>query len=281
MPHYLNYYLIAVLLTGITGLGGSDSKFSSDTLNTLFPAQPLTHAIIKKEGIATSACKPLSVTLSTTALQRLWQAPITTLQKTAQIKTFTWLQSNQNAQGKSSDWQKAGSAFLAGASGALIETPFSSIQLYSQNTACPSRSIFSELGFKGSFRGLVPNAVLKEGPFAIGYQFLAPKLKSLMLPYFNTDSSKINDSIATAVGGAAAGLITAIATQPGTVMCSKMQSDLEKNIYKSSWQTAKKIYLDEGVSGFFRGLLQRSSRAAIAVPLCVAYASTLEKFTKN
>lgn len=100
------------------------------------------------------------------------------------------------------------------------------------------------LGTK-SIRGLVPNALLKEGPFAVGYQVLAPKCTEIVSPYVKSHLS------ATAIGGAAAGVATALFTQPGAVLRNRIQTDLLEGVKATTWQTAKSIYRSEGPTGFF------------------------------
>ena len=238
----------------------------------MFPGQLLTYAmntaIEKKSFVLKESYRGFSA-------NALGQMPITALQKMVQVKGVAWLQSKQET--RLTDWQKAGVSFAAGISGALIDTPSNAVQLYLQNAhhaGKPMTRAFRELGSR-SLRGFLPNALLKEGPFAVGYQILAPKAKDVLLPYLDDNLA------ATVLGGAMAGVTTAIVTQPGAVMRNKLQNDLDGSSYKSSWQTAKKIYAEEGVTGFFRGLPQRGTRVAIAVPLYVAYTNLLEDVVKE
>jgi hypothetical protein len=56
-----------------------------------------------------------------------------------------------------------------------------------------------------------------------------------------------------------------------------MQSDPHATVYTTARQTVQKIYEQDGVKGFFRGLPQRGTRVAFAVPLLVMYSNALKK----
>ena len=132
-----------------------------------------------------------------------------------------------------------------------------------------------ELGFKGCARGFTANAALKEGPFVVGYQILAPQGKAFMRQYID------NEQIAATFGSVGAGLFTAVVTQPGAVIRGKMQSDPCGKVYTSTLQTAQKICQQEGAAGLLNGLKQRGARVAIAIPLYVAYGNAMEEWMKK
>lgn len=229
-----------------------------------FPGQPLSYAMnqaIKKEPFAWSN------SYKGFAVNAVGQMPITALQKAVQAKSSQWLEASQGAQ--LSDWQKAGVSYTAGVAGALVDTPSNTVQLYLQNPTNKGKTTeqaCKELGMK-SFRGFGPNAFLKEGLFAVGYQMLAEKGTDVAQEYVG------NNLAAVALGGAGAGVVTAVVTHPGAVMRTKMQNDPHRATYTTSWQTMQKIFQDEGAKGFFNGLSQRGTRVAVAVPLYVLYST--------
>lgn len=202
----------------------------------------------------------------------LGQMPITAMQKIVQVMGSKQLESWQGC--SLSERQKIAMSYLAGVAGAVIDTPCNAVQLFLQdkvNAGKTTRQAVKELGAK-SFRGFGANAFAKEGLFAVGYQYLAGKTTQAVKPY-------VGDGIgAAALGGSAAGIVTAIATHPGAVIRNTMQSDLfrDKSVYKNAWQTAKYICRQEGFSGLFKGLKARGARVAIAVPLYVAYTTGIE-----
>jgi hypothetical protein len=205
------------------------------------------------------------------AANALGQMPITAMQKVFQVKGTQWVEEFQGA--ALSSMQSVGVSFGAGVSGACIDTPSNAIQLYLQdpvNKGKNTREAFRALGVR-AFRGFGPNAILKEGPFVVGYQFLAPQAKKVVHKYVD------HDLTATAIGGAAAGVVTAVVTHPGAVIRNKMQGDPAGAIYANTWQAFRKIYSEEGAKGFAKGLEQRGARVAVAVPLYVAYTTWLEE----
>ena len=197
------------------------------------------------------------------------QMPITAMQKL--VATFGH-QQMQSLQGRTAtDTESLLISSLAGVAGACIDTPCSAIQLYQQRFAQRKLSMLQaarELK-RSSFRGFTANALLKEAPFVVGYQFLAHKGKEFIQPYVKKESH------ATVAGGVGAGILTALITQPGTVIRNKMQSDLE-GVYASTAQTVRTIFQQEGMKGFFAGLSQRGARVAIAIPLYMVYTRFLE-----
>lgn len=203
------------------------------------------------------------------------QMPITALQKVVQVKGAAALEEARGV--KLNDWQKASVSFLSGVSGAFVDTPSNAIQLYLQKEGNADKSLTKvcrELGLRGLGRGFATNALCKEGPFAVGYQWLAPKTSELLEPYTG------DGMLSTALGGAIAGAAVAVVTQPGAVIRTKVQTDWGCE-YKNSYVAAKEVYITGGSRGFFSGLPQRGARVFVAVPLYVGYTKLLEDQLKE
>lgn len=201
------------------------------------------------------------------------QAPITAVQKVVQVKGSRAI---ELAQGDElSDAEKVGVSYVAGVAGAVIDTPSNAVQLCMQNEAHGKKTMMQAMCHlkEKCYRGFVANAFLKEGLFAVGYQTLAPKSQEIAKSYVGDNMA------ATALGGAVAGVVTAVATQPGAVIRNKMQNDPFATT--STMQTVKNIFAAQGMTGFFSGLKQRGARVAIAVPLYVAYGTMLENWIKK
>lgn len=238
-----------------------------------FPGQPLSYAMnqaMKKEPFV------FSKSYAGFAANAGGQMPITAVQKAVQALGTDLVSTSQGA--PLSDWQNAGVSYAAGVAGAVIDTPSNAVQLYQQNKANAGKNMVQALQALGSksFRGFAPNAFMKEGPFAVGYQMLAGKGKEVA-----HHCGVTNNLAAVAVGGAAAGVFTAVVTHPGAVMRNKMQNDPHATTYTTLWQTAKKVFQEEGVRGFFKGLPQRGTRVAVAVPLYVGYTTGLEHLMRR
>lgn len=170
--------------------------------------------------------------------------------------------------------QKMGVSYVAGIAGAIIDTPLNAVQLYLQDKVGRGKSYWDAIRYLGrqSYRGFVPNALLKEGPFVVGYQALAPMSAKMMRSY--TD----NELLANVLGGTTAGVVTAFATQSGAVVRNKMQADIiaSHSVKKGMWGTAVDIVRKDGIKGLYAGLPQRSLRIVIAIPLYTLYTDVLE-----
>ncbi len=204
------------------------------------------------------------------------QMPIAAMQKVVQVKGAELIVSAQDD--ALSQRQLIGVSFGAGVAGSAIDTPSNAIQVFKQMAAHKDKSLVQsckELGIKGFSRGFAANALLKEGPFAVGYQILAPQAKAVAKKYVH------DDLVAEGLGGATAGTFVAIATQPGAVMRGRMQSDPFGLVYTSTWQTAQKICQQEGPAGLLKGLAQRGPRVALAVPMYVFYGDQMKKIIRE
>jgi len=168
--------------------------------------------------------------------------------------------------------QKTGLSFAAGMAGALIDTPSNAVQIYLQDAANLKKNSFQAIRALGNhlYRGFVPNSFLKEAPFAVGYQVLAPQGQAAVRPYVG------NDLEANILGGALAGVTTAVITQPGSVLRNKMQNEWAALQPKTFMQTIRSVYAQNGLKGFFKGLPQRGIRTALSVYLYATYSQKLE-----
>lgn len=229
-----------------------------------FPGQPLSYAMnqaIKKEALnwrhAYNGCFANS----------FGQMPITALQKVVQTQGTQCVQKYQEA--PVSEWQKAIISYIAGIAGACVDTPSNAAQLHLQNPRNAHQNTWDAIKAlgKNSYRGFLANALIKEGPFAVGYQVLEGKGTSMAKEYID------NPTAASVVGGIGAGVMTAVITQPGAVIRNKMQTgetDVIANTLKN-----------EGFKGFYKGLTARGVRIMCAIPLYAMYTSYLENKIKN
>jgi hypothetical protein len=207
------------------------------------------------------------------AVNALGQMPITAVQMGAQSGLSKLVQNHQ--QKDLSDTQKLAVSYGAGVSGALIDTPSNAVQLYLQNAANSSKNTWQAMKALGKncYKGFLPNALLKEGPFAVGYQILGTKGKNLVAPYVGDNMGAV------ALGGAGAGVLTAVLTQPGAVIRNTMQAN--PNAYPTLKSAVQNICKQQGVGALWKGLVPRGTRIAIAVPLYVAYTQKLEDLMRK
>lgn len=229
-----------------------------------FPGQPLSYAMnqaIKQKNLNWRHAYKGALA------NAIGQMPITALQKAVQTQGAQHAQKHQDA--PFFEWQKAGISYMTGIAGALIDTSSNAVQLYLQDPSNAKQNTWQAIRAlgKNNYRGFWVNSLIKEGPFAVGYQVLAGTGKSMAQKY--TD----NQTAASIAGGIGAGVITAAITQPGAVIRNKMQAgqtDVIENTIRN-----------EGFRGFYKGLTARGIRIMFAIPLYTIYSSYLEDKVKN
>ncbi len=201
--------------------------------------------------------------------------PITAVVKMVEVQSKKYVEEYQ--QQPLSQLQTTGVSLFSGIAGGIVDTASNCVQLYQQNPDHTGKTVLQsckELGLKGIFRGFTPNA-LKEAKFALAWLQLSEQGQQLASQYIpNKMSAKI-------IGGASVGVITAIITLPEVVIRNKMQADTLGKVYTNPLQTAQKIYAQEGIQALFKGIVPRSARLAIAIPLYGEYSKFFEKLIKN
>ena len=239
----------------------------------IFPGQLLSYAtncaITDKKFVLSQSARGIYINAG-------GEIPIFAIQKIMLEQGGTFLE--EIKQCKISDGEKAGLSYLGGVFSAVIDTPSSAVQIYQQDEQHAKKSTLQackELGVKKAFRGFTAGAFLKEGPFPVGYQVLAPQGKKIMQQYCG------DNIVATTLGGVSAGIVTGVVTHPGLVIRNTMQADRKKTIYTTTLQTGKKIIQEQGMQGFYKGFAQRGVRIAVAVPLYVAYTDLVEDLIKS
>eukprot|EP00933_Yihiella_yeosuensis_P031890 TRINITY_DN25491_c0_g1_i1.p1 TRINITY_DN25491_c0_g1~~TRINITY_DN25491_c0_g1_i1.p1 ORF type:complete len:314 (+),score=64.58 TRINITY_DN25491_c0_g1_i1:62-943(+) len=84
------------------------------------------------------------------------------------------------------------------------------------------------------------------------------------------DESKKKSPIYNGIAGAMAGVGSVFLTQPQDCVKSKMQGEAAKELYKSTLDCAKQMYMKEGITSFFAGSVPRSIQMAANVGLTFA-----------
>jgi len=190
-----------------------------------------------------------------------------------QVTVFSALQSPDLEQ---SEKEKIAKAIFAGISSSPVCCLSELFILQKQNALHPLsvpdiiRNVRANHGLKGFTRGLIPTAV-REAGFAAGYLVLAPYLKARLKSHTN------NDVAATLAGGIPAGIIASTATHLFDTVKTLMQRTAAQKEQASMLETARALYKQDGIKGFFRGFTPRATRAALAIPI-LAY--THQKYTE-
>lgn len=184
-------------------------------------------------------------------------APITAIQKAVNSQVQALMKSKQEAE--LSDAQKMGAAFVAGATSAIAATPSEAIPVYMQkpeNAQMTTRQAAMDLKLR-AWRGLGTTAT-RDGLFTVGYSALAPMMQERAKTIMGASQA------AEVVGGIAAGVVTAVATQPLAVVKTELQANPN---HRNSFTVAQDIYSKEGLKGLYKGITARGARVMIAIPV--------------
>ena len=112
------------------------------------------------------------------------------------------------------------------------------------------------------YRGFVGCAI-REALWTCGYLSIPPVVRrTLMEKYPDTFTSNDKARIPAALIG---GLFACYMTQWADTIKTCMQGDIERKTYGNFFQTAKSIYGESGIPGFYRGATFRYGRMACAV----------------
>lgn len=153
------------------------------------------------------------------------------------------------------------SAITAGLFSALITAPTESIVIHQQNTGLSAKEVASKLikenAYKKIFRGLTPT-MLREAAFAGGYLAFVKRAKEILKEHGITNSIEL-----TLFAGIPVGLATAVLTQPADTIKTIMQGNYKNN--STFRQEIQKLFEENGVKGFFRGLSTRAAIVAISI----------------
>jgi len=181
-------------------------------------------------------------------------APITAIQVSA-----TTILSNVlfgKAPSQANDAEKSISAVGAGALSGLISGPSESIILHQQRTGegtfAALKSIRSDAGWKGVFRG-TSYAMFRDGLFTAGFMAGAPMLVKRLRDDYN-----LSEPTARLAGGCAAGALAAVLTHPADTIKTRLQRDYMGEKYKS-------FTAPYAEGGLLKGLAARGTRVIVGV----------------
>ncbi|KAJ1649611.1 hypothetical protein IWW47_000838 [Coemansia sp. RSA 2052] len=169
----------------------------------------------------------------------------------------------------------AGSNMLVGASsrafagfllmpGTVLKVQYES-SLYRYKGIMPAVvEIWRSGGFRGFFVGAVPTAI-RDAPYAGLYMLLYEAVKSYERAFAEGRGISLRETTVTMVAGVSAGLTASYLTQPFDLVKTRMQ--LRPREYTSVAQSFIKIFREESLLGFFRGISLRVLRKGIQASL--------------
>ncbi|KAK2599443.1 hypothetical protein N8I77_011197 [Diaporthe amygdali] len=135
-----------------------------------------------------------------------------------------------------------------------------------KTTAAVVRGIVAKDGLMGLFRGVVP-VMMKQASNALVRFSSYQALLDIAQPNLERGGW---GTLAPAIAGAGAGVITVYATMPFDVVKTKMQSIEGRQQYGGTWRCILAIAQQSGLSGFWRGTTPRLVRLSCdgGVPAC-------------
>lgn len=160
-------------------------------------------------------------------------------------------------------WEEMGTGVIAGSVSALVGSPLELVMIQQQRKGNSTLATIKTIATPSNvYRGLI-GAMVREALWTCGYLSIPPIVRrNLMESYPSTFNSKEKARIPAALLGAAVGCYL---THPFDTVKTCMQGDIERETYGTFTNTAKKIYGDSGLSGFYRGASYRYGRMVCAV----------------
>lgn len=153
---------------------------------------------------------------------------------------------------------------IAGTTSAIVGSPLELIMIQQQRKGggVPTRLGEIMQNPVNITRGFV-GAAIREALWTCGYLSIPPVVRrSLMESYPTTFDSNDKARVPAALLG---GLFACYLTHPFDTIKTVMQGDIEREIYGNFVQSAKVIYADSGLTGFYRGATFRYGRMVCAV----------------
>ncbi|KAJ3324571.1 hypothetical protein HDV06_006464 [Boothiomyces sp. JEL0866] len=158
------------------------------------------------------------------------------------------------------------SGFIAGASSTLLMHPFDVLKTKMQvkeNSKFGLRNIISSIhrneGIRGFYRGISPNfvgATVSWGMYFFWYSHLKDMFRTTTTKKLNA-LEHLTASAGAGITSINSGILTSLATNPVWVVKTRVftQSPDDSNAYKGVLDGLSKIYKNEGVKGFYRGII--------------------------
>jgi len=159
--------------------------------------------------------------------------------------------------------QEMGTGIGAGLVSALVGSPLELIMIQQQrkggNTLSTLKTVASPALIGRGFTGMA----VREALWTCGYLSIPPIVRNyLMTNYPDTFTSNEKARIPAALLG---GLFACYLTQPFDTVKTCMQGDIERETFGTFSETAKKLYGESGIPGFYRGATFRYGRMVCAV----------------
>ncbi|KAI9245339.1 mitochondrial carrier domain-containing protein [Phascolomyces articulosus] len=141
------------------------------------------------------------------------------------------------------------------------------------------RSVIKYDGVRGLFAGYGATFI-RDAPFAGIYLFFYEHWKGMANGWKNQYDVPIANVAVNLGSGVMAGTTATCITQPFDMMKTRMQ--LDPHIYPNIWATTRRVFLEDGVKGFFDGLSLRLARKPLSSAISWAiYEEVVRFFSKR
>lgn len=159
--------------------------------------------------------------------------------------------------------EMVGTGLVGGALSGIICAPMELMMIQQQKfgtslAQTPGR-VMKAGGVPNMFRGLTTSCG-REGLFTAGYMGIGPAFARK----FEEDYG-LSTNVAKVSGALASALIAGTLSHPMDTIKTCMQGDIERVKFTSLTGTAKVLYAENGVTGFFRGWHWRTTRMALSI----------------
>lgn len=151
----------------------------------------------------------------------------------------------------------------AGSVSALAGSPLELIMIQQQRKGGSTVATIKNIANPSTIgRGFV-GAAIREALWTCGYLSIPPVVRRTLME--NYPQMFPDNNTARVPAALLGGLFACYLTQPFDTVKTCMQGDIERSIYGTFSQTAKKIYSESSIPGFYRGATFRYGRMVCAV----------------
>lgn len=160
-------------------------------------------------------------------------------------------------------YEEMGAGIFAGVMSAFLGSPLELIMIQQQRKGGSTMNTIGNIANPATIgRGFVGTAV-REGLWTCGYLSIPPIIRRQLRDSFpDTFDSDAKARVPASLLG---GLFGCYMTHPFDTIKTCMQGDIENQKFKGLVHTARIVYGENGITGFYRGALFRYSRMVIAV----------------
>jgi len=162
-------------------------------------------------------------------------------------------------------YEEMGAGVFAGVLSAFVGSPLELVMIQQQRKGGSTGSTIKSIANPATIgRGFV-GAAVREGLWTCGYLSIPPIVRRQLREHYPEKFD--SDAKARVPASLSGALFACYLTHPFDTMKTCMQGDIEKIKFKSLSHTARTVYGESGVPGFYRGATFRYGRMCIAVGL--------------